>query len=224
MAGFDVVGYSASRKYTEETIEGAGAIKGDKGDPGPQGPKGEKGDQGEQGPQGAQGEQGPQGIQGIQGERGPKGDNGIGTDGNPVGTIIHFFGETAPSGYLICNGAEYADADYPILAAQLKGLTTNTPFVGSDSDHFKVPDLRGEFLRGTGTNGHTNQGNGANVGVHQDATQHVGVTPFGSERSFAVAEVEAVSGVNPDSVIEGNNYRRKYTYSSSTDNTLPIVL
>lgn len=140
MSGFDVIGYSASRKYTEETIEGAGAIKGDKGDPGPQGPKGE---------------QGPAGI---------------GTDGNPVGTVIHYFGETAPSGYLICNGAEYADADYPVLATLLKGLTTNTPFVGSDSDHFKVPDLRGEFLRGSGANSHENNGNGANVGVHQNGT------------------------------------------------------
>lgn len=33
-----------------------------------------------------------------------------------------------------------------------------------------MPDLRGEFIRGTGTNSHTNQGNGAGVGVHQDST------------------------------------------------------
>ena len=33
-----------------------------------------------------------------------------------------------------------------------------------------MPDLQGEFLRGTGTNSHTNQGSGASVGVHQDGT------------------------------------------------------
>ena len=35
---------------------------------------------------------------------------------------------------------------------------------------FGIPDLRGEFLRGTGTNSHVNGGNGAGVGEHQDAT------------------------------------------------------
>lgn len=81
--GFDVVSYSASRKYTEDTIEGQGAIKGDKGDkgdPGPAGPQGEQGIQGEIGPQGPKGDTGPQGIQG---EQGPKGDTGeIGPKGD----------------------------------------------------------------------------------------------------------------------------------------------
>lgn len=96
------------------------------------------------------------------------------TDGSPVGTIISFFGYTAPSGYLVCDGTEYTKADYPYLATHLADLDdhySTTQYVGSDSDHFKVPDLRGEFLRGTGTNSHENQGNGANVGVHQDATE-----------------------------------------------------
>lgn len=99
-----------------------------------------------------------------------------GNGGVPVGTIINFFGYTAPSGYLVCDGTEYAKADYPYLATHLADLDdhySTTAYVGSDSDHFKVPDLRGEFLRGTGTNGHTNQGDGANVGVHQDATQDI---------------------------------------------------
>lgn len=98
------------------------------------------------------------------------------TDGSPVGTIISFFGYTAPSGYLACDGTEYTKADYPYLATHLADLDNHystTQYVGSDSDHFKVPDLRGEFLRGSGTNGHTKQGNGANVGVHQDGTNHI---------------------------------------------------
>lgn len=95
------------------------------------------------------------------------------TDGSPVGTIISFFGYAAPNGYLVCDGTEYARADYPYLSAHLAALDTHystTTYNGSDANHFKVPDLRGEFLRGTGTNSHTNQGNGGNVGVHQDAT------------------------------------------------------
>lgn len=89
----------------------------------------------------------------------------------PVGTVISYFGETAPEYFLVCDGTEYAKSDYPQLADLLLNLTDPTPFEGSDANHFAVPDLRGEFLRGTGTNSHTNQGNGANVGVHQDATE-----------------------------------------------------
>ena len=92
--------------------------------------------------------------------------------GNPVGTIINFFGESAPDGYLACDGTAYNIADYPTLAAHLLSFTDPTPYeVDGDDTKFKVPDLRGEFLRGSGTNIHTNQGSGADVGVHQDATE-----------------------------------------------------
>ena len=61
---------AAANKYTEKTVIGQGAIKGDKGDPGPQGPKGDKGDKGDTG------------------EQGPKGDTGAagkdGKDGTPI--------------------------------------------------------------------------------------------------------------------------------------------
>lgn len=89
----------------------------------------------------------------------------------PVGTIISIFSETAPLHYLKCDGATYNKADYPELANHLLSLTTHSQYeVSGDATKFKVPDLRGEFLRGTGTNGHANNGSGANVGVHQDAT------------------------------------------------------
>ena len=88
---------------------------------------------------------------------------------NPVGTVISFYGLTAPAGYLACDGSEYNREDYPQLANHL--VTNFSDLVGDGSTTFKVPDLRGEFLRGTGTNSYTSQGNGANVGVHQDATE-----------------------------------------------------
>lgn len=103
--------------------------------------------------------------------------NGISTKGDqafvPCGKIEGFMRTTAPKGYLVCDGTEYLKSAYPSLAAVLGAVDTaqsTTNFAGSDANHFKVPDLRGEFLRGTGTNGHSNQGNGASVGTHQDAT------------------------------------------------------
>ena len=89
----------------------------------------------------------------------------------PLGTIISYYGETAPRFYLACDGTVYNKADYPELAAHLLSLTDHSAYVvDGDDTKFKVPDLRGEFLRGTGTNSHTDQGNGASVGTHQDAT------------------------------------------------------
>lgn len=90
----------------------------------------------------------------------------------PLGTILPYFGETAPTHFLICDGTEYAKSDYPELAEHLLALTAPTPYAGSDANHFKVPDLRGEFLRGAGTNSHANSGNGSVVGKHQSATIH----------------------------------------------------
>ncbi len=93
------------------------------------------------------------------------------SDGNPVGTIISFYGLTAPDGYLICDGSTYNREDYPNLSLH---LTTNfEDLAGDGSTTFTVPDLQGEFLRGAGENSRANQGSGASVGVHQDATNHL---------------------------------------------------
>jgi len=92
---------------------------------------------------------------------------------NPVGCIITMMGVDAPSGYLKCDGTVYNIADYQNLAdffADQFGTANN--FGGDGSTTFAVPDLRGEFLRGTGTNSHSGNGNGAAVGVHQNGTTH----------------------------------------------------
>jgi microcystin-dependent protein len=89
----------------------------------------------------------------------------------PAGTVISYMGNTAPTGYLFCNGAEYNITDYPDLAEQIKNEFGSYNYYGGDGETtFKVPDLRGEFLRGTGT-ATRNTGSGSNVGVHQDATK-----------------------------------------------------
>lgn len=56
---------------------------------------------------------------------------------NPIGTILAFYGNTAPYGYLPCSGQTISSATFPSLVAFLGGTTSAT-----------VPDLRGEFLRG----------------------------------------------------------------------------
>lgn len=90
----------------------------------------------------------------------------------PVGTVISVMGKTAPANYLACDGSVYNIADYPELADYfLQQFESKNYFGGDGTTTFAVPDLQGEFLRGTGTNSHTNQGSGGEVGEHQDATE-----------------------------------------------------
>ena len=89
----------------------------------------------------------------------------------PVGTIIAVMGTTAPTNYLACNGQIVNIADYKELANYFESqFGSKNYFGGNGTTTFGIPDLRGEFLRGTGTNSHANQGSGAAVGTHQDAT------------------------------------------------------
>ncbi len=90
---------------------------------------------------------------------------------NPTGCIISQMGNRAPDGYLICDGTTYEIENYKPLAQYINDQFGSYSYFGGDGETtFAVPDLRGEFLRGTGTNSHVNNGNGANVGVHQNAT------------------------------------------------------
>lgn len=95
--------------------------------------------------------------------------NGI--EDSPVGHIIAHMGTTAPAHYLICDGSEYNIADYPYLAQHFIDNFGSVDYFGGDGAiTFAVPDLRGEFLRGTGT-ASRNTGSGSNVGIHQEPTQ-----------------------------------------------------
>lgn len=65
----------------------------------------------------------------------------------PIGVIHAFSGQTAPNGYLLCNGASYKVADYPDLYA----VIGNT--YGGDTENFNVPNLVDKFIQGSTTSG-----------------------------------------------------------------------
>ncbi len=95
--------------------------------------------------------------------------------GTPVGEIISYMGMTAPEHYLICDGMEYNMGDYPELAQHfVDNFGTANYFGGNGETTFAVPDLRGEFLRGSGT-AVRDTGSGADVGVHQAPTEFAGM-------------------------------------------------
>ena len=65
----------------------------------------------------------------------------------PAGSILAFTGSVDPRGWYICDGRVLAVQYNPGLFAVI-----GTQFGGDGVVTFKLPDLRGSFLRGTGTN------------------------------------------------------------------------
>lgn len=60
----------------------------------------------------------------------------------PVGAIMPFGGSSAPTGYLLCDGASYATATYPALFAVI-GYT-----YGGSGANFNVPNTKGRMIAG----------------------------------------------------------------------------
>ena len=87
------------------------------------------------------------------------------TSSYKVGTIIHFFGNVIPNGFLECDGSQFSTSNYPLLYA----------FLGTDV----VPDFRECVLRGADL---TSQNDG--IGVFSDwAIQHHGHQMCGIEHT-----------------------------------------
>jgi microcystin-dependent protein len=65
----------------------------------------------------------------------------------PAGTISMFAGSSAPTGYILCDGSAVSRTTYAALFA-LIGTTYGS---GDGSTTFNVPDMRGVFVRGVGS-------------------------------------------------------------------------
>ena len=110
---------------------GGTGSKGQKGEDG----TGADGVKGQKGEVGATGGAGSTGSAGSDGDKGQKGDTGSsGTDAQlPVGTIVAYGGNSAPSGWQICNGG-----------------STSTSALQTVLGQSTVPDLRDRFIIGAG--------------------------------------------------------------------------
>lgn len=99
----------------------------------------------------------------------------------PTGTVLAFAGTSAPSGWLLCDGAAYSQTDYAPLFAVLGSTyntqtnpTTNAAWAAPTGGTFRVPDYRGIFLRSSGQA--LNQ-TAVSVGGHQEqATAKNGIS------------------------------------------------
>jgi len=65
----------------------------------------------------------------------------------PTGTVLHFAGSSAPTGWLLCDGAAVSRTTYATLFA----LLSTTYGVGDGSTTFNVPNTSGIFISGVGS-------------------------------------------------------------------------
>lgn len=72
----------------------------------------------------------------------------------PSGVMLPFGGTTAPTGWLLCDGSPIDRTTYAALFSAI-GTTHG---IGDGVNTFNLPDMRGVFPRGAGTNGTSNYG------------------------------------------------------------------
>ena len=110
--------------------------------------------------------------------------------GVPSGSVFTHASTTIPSGYLECNGASVSRTTYAALFSAIGTTWGSTS--GSD---FRVPDLRGEFVRGF------DNGRGVDSG-----------------RSFAASQGSQYGQHNHGGSVSGNTGNDTHTHTTKLDN------
>ncbi|HHA2633980.1 TPA: tail fiber protein [Stenotrophomonas maltophilia] len=109
----------------------------------------------------------------------------------PAGLVAHFPTAVPPEGWLRCNGADVSRTTYAALFA----VIGNT-FGSANGSTFRLPDLRGEFIRGWDDG--RGADNGRALGSHQadeiKSHDHQGPTAAGTQTGSY--EVPAAPGYN----------------------------
>lgn len=100
----------------------------------------------------------------------------------PPGAIMPYGGSTAPPGWVLCDGTTY-DGTLPEFNRLFDAIGLG---FGGSGNMFKVPDLRGQFLRGRD----------AGAGVDPDAAARTGGDTIGSTQGSATIGLSGGGGTN----------------------------
>ena len=84
----------------------------------------------------------------------------------PIGTVLSFAGLTPPNGYLLCDGATYAVADYQDLYDVIGNI------YGGDTENFNVPNLIDKFVQGSDTSGTEKEAGLPNITGGQESSSN----------------------------------------------------
>ncbi|MCK7589766.1 tail fiber protein [Subsaxibacter sp. CAU 1640] len=133
-------------------------------------------------------------------------------DAIPVGAIFTFPIDTAPSGYLICDGSAVSRTTY----ANLFALLGTTYGMGDGSTTFNLPDYRGKFMRGV-DNG---SGNDPDATTRQDRGDGTIGDAVGTQQNGAMAiHNHAVNAPHATTDSAGSHSHYTNTTNLSTQNS-----
>lgn len=114
----------------------------------------------------------------------------------PTGSVIAFAGQTAPSGWLLCQGQAVSRTTYADLFA-IVGTTYGT---GNGTTTFNLPDLRAEFVRGwdAGRGVDTGRVFGSSQGGDIQSHTHSMTYERGAEAAGATTNANGFLSLNSD--------------------------
>ncbi|WP_409361570.1 Bgr_08870 family protein [Bartonella heixiaziensis] len=129
----------------------------------------------------------------------------------PVGTVIYYPALTVPKGWLKANGALISRSDY----AQLFAVIGTTYGAGDGETTFRLPDLRGEFLRGV--DDERNIDPNRTIGSQQgDAIRNItGELNFDAKANVASGAFQYGGGSNSSHTSSGSSSTIKFDASRS---------
>jgi microcystin-dependent protein len=134
--------------------------------------------------------------------------------GNPAGIIAPFAGTVVPSGWLACQGQAVSQTTYAALFAAI-GTTWNT--TGEGAGNFRLPDLRGMFVRGTGTNatGSSSGAVGPSVGAYAADTY---LNHSHTATSTDAGHIHSIGSTNPNGAGGGglSGFGSSTTFNTNT--------
>lgn len=130
----------------------------------------------------------------------------------PTGAITAFAGTLVPTGYLLCDGAQYDKNDYPELFNTI-GFTW-----GGSGDNFNVPDMRDKFALGAGAIASLAQSGGA-----QNVTLTQGQLPnhFHTIPSVSLIPVQVGAGTFVIGLYPAGNYYTNIVGSDQPHENMP---
>jgi microcystin-dependent protein len=123
-----------------------------------------------------------------------------GVGGVPAGSLTMYAGATAPSGWLLCNGASVSRATYSTLF----GIVGSTYGGGDGSSTFNLPDFRGRAPIGAGTGAGSSTGaftTGAPTGTALDART---LGTWGGAQTHVLTIAQLASHSHPGQIVFGS--------------------
>ena len=120
----------------------------------------------------------------------------------PTGALMPYAGDSAPTGYLLCDGSSVSSSTYLALHAVISNTYGGSAYTGAAGLNFTLPDLRGRLPMGAGTGtGQNASGTGAPSGTAQTARTR---GQWLGEETHLLTTAELASHTHANTVSGGN--------------------